>query len=123
MISATTDHLDRIDSAIIDRPSRFDRKYHFNLPGVEERYAYLNNWQRSLASEMGWQPEQVQIVAQATDGYSFAYLKDLVVSSVMNWMRDSNNVYVAVILAQSVILRQQMRTETATTAAALHECD
>ena len=111
IILATTNHPDRIDSAIMERPSRFDRKYHFNLPSIEERSAYLENWQRSLSSETGWQSDQILVVAEATEGFSFAYMKELVISSVMSWMRSNNESFVAVLLAQSKILKLQMKTE------------
>ncbi len=111
IILATTNHPDRIDSAIMERPSRFDRKYHFNLPSIEERSAYLANWQRSLSSETGWQSDQILVVAEASEGFSFAYLKELVISSVMSWMRSRTESFVAVLLAQSKILKLQMKTE------------
>jgi DNA replication protein DnaC len=47
VVLATTNHADRLDPAILNRPSRFDRKYYFNLPGVEERRAYVMAWNRS----------------------------------------------------------------------------
>ncbi len=47
VVLATTNHADRLDAAILNRPSRFDRKYYFNLPGVEERRAYVVNWNNS----------------------------------------------------------------------------
>ena len=49
IVLATTNHPDRIDNAIIDRPSRFDRKYHFDLPTSAERQRYLEAWQERLA--------------------------------------------------------------------------
>lgn len=116
IILATTNHPERIDSAIMDRPSRFDRKYHFNLPSVEERSTYLGNWQRTLESETGWRADQVLLVAQATEGYSFAYLKELVISSVMSWMRNSGESFAAIMLAQSMVLKLQMKTENANVA-------
>ena len=33
---ATTNHPERLDASILDRPSRFDRKYHFDIPGPAE---------------------------------------------------------------------------------------
>jgi SpoVK/Ycf46/Vps4 family AAA+-type ATPase len=45
---ATTNHPERLDPSIVDRPSRFDRKYHFELPGPDERRAYVSLWNRSL---------------------------------------------------------------------------
>lgn len=47
VVLATTNHADRLDPAILNRPSRFDRKYYFNLPGVEERRAYVMAWNSS----------------------------------------------------------------------------
>jgi hypothetical protein len=38
---ATTNHPERLDPAVLDRPSRFDRKYPFDLPERPERQAYL----------------------------------------------------------------------------------
>jgi AAA+ superfamily predicted ATPase len=111
IILATTNHPERIDSAIMDRPSRFDRKYHFNLPSIEERRAYLGNWQRNLSNETGWQADQVLIAAGATEGFSFAYLKELVISTVMSWMRHSDRDFAALMLEQATILNQQMRTD------------
>ena len=111
IILATTNHPERIDSAIMDRPSRFDRKYHFNLPCIEERRAYLGNWQRNLSNETSWQADQVLSVAGATEGFSFAYLKELVISTVMSWMRNSDRDFAALMLEQATILNQQMRTE------------
>jgi len=46
IVLTTTNHPDRIDPAIIDRPSRFDRKYHFHLPTRQERQEYLTVWRR-----------------------------------------------------------------------------
>jgi AAA+ superfamily predicted ATPase len=34
---ATTNHPERLDLSIVDRPSRFDRKYPFDLPELPER--------------------------------------------------------------------------------------
>ncbi len=47
LVLATTNHADRLDPAILNRPSRFDRKYYFHLPGVEERRAYVRSWNSS----------------------------------------------------------------------------
>ncbi len=111
IVLATTNHPDRIDSAIIDRPSRFDRKYHFNLPSLEERKDYLASWQNRLSSESGWLSSEVLAIAEATDGFSFAYLKELVISTVMNWMQNNDANFATVMLEQSRVLQHQMKTE------------
>jgi hypothetical protein len=46
---ATSNHPERLDPAILDRPSRFDRKYHFDLPGPRERARYVEAWNHRLA--------------------------------------------------------------------------
>ena len=51
-VLATTNYPERIDPAIIDRPSRFDRKYLFDLPSTDERLAYLERWARGLEAEL-----------------------------------------------------------------------
>jgi len=83
IVLATTNHPERIDPAILDRPSRFDRKYHFDLPELPERTAYLAQWQRRLATKTGWSSDAVGPLAVKTAGFSFAYLKELVVAALM----------------------------------------
>lgn len=113
IVLATTNHPDRIDSAIIDRPSRFDRKYHFHLPTLEQRREYLSSWQQRLGDEAGWKSQEIDALALSTDGFSFAYLKELVISAVMKWMHNSSADYTAIATAQATVLRQQMKTEMA----------
>jgi SpoVK/Ycf46/Vps4 family AAA+-type ATPase len=42
VVLATTNHPENLDTAILDRPSRFDRKYNFDLPAEAERLAYID---------------------------------------------------------------------------------
>src|SRR2546423_2000599 len=48
VVLATTNHPERLDTAILDRPSRFDRKYNFDLPAVAERLAYVSAWNKEI---------------------------------------------------------------------------
>jgi hypothetical protein len=48
VVLATTNYPEKLDSAILDRPSRFDRKYYFELPAAAERRAFIEMWNRSL---------------------------------------------------------------------------
>ena len=111
IVLATTNHPEKIDSAIIDRPSRFDRKYHFNLPAQAEAIKYLQSWKRQLSIEMQWTEDEVVQLASACDGFSFAYLKELIISSVMVWMHKQTVPFVSVALEQADVLRTQMKTE------------
>jgi hypothetical protein len=83
---ATTNHPERLDPSILDRPSRFDRKYPFDLPELTERTAYIAMWNESLKPSLRLSNEGVAKVSEATDGFSFAYLKELFLSSKMRWI-------------------------------------
>ena len=100
-----------IDSAIISRPSRFDRKYHFKLPSLDQRSEYLQFWQDRLAEETAWSVGDVEPVASLCEEFSFAYLKELVISSVMHWMQDNDVCFVDVLRDQAKMLQKQMKTE------------
>jgi SpoVK/Ycf46/Vps4 family AAA+-type ATPase len=90
MVIATTNHPENIDSAILDRPSRFDRKYNFPLPELEQRVRFLEIWKDKLqgsgAVGGSWDNSSIMVVAQQTEGFSFAYMKELMVSSLLQWI-------------------------------------
>jgi SpoVK/Ycf46/Vps4 family AAA+-type ATPase len=112
---ATTNHPERLDPAIVDRPSRFDRKFYFNLPGSEERFRYLLLWNAQLREAMRLSDEDANTIAAQTEGFSFAYLKELVLSSMMHWInRPHPGEFGAVVREQIEPLRAQM-THTAHT--------
>ncbi|BAY64556.1 ATPase central domain-containing protein [Calothrix brevissima NIES-22] len=109
---ASTNHPERLDPAIRDRPSRFDRKYHFDLPDNSVRQAYITMWSDRLKPEMRLSPQAVTHIATMTDGFSFAYLKELFLSSMINWMGNmSNNGIEAIMVTQIAILREQMESK------------
>ncbi|MEZ6138142.1 MAG: ATP-binding protein [Pirellulaceae bacterium] len=112
IVLATTNHPERIDPAIIDRPSRFDRKYHFNLPTYSERLEYLMSWQAQLANETGWSDGDLTRISHACEGFSFAYLKELVISSVLRWMQASTISFAETMMSQAADLGGQMKTES-----------
>ncbi|KAH7394500.1 proteasome-activating nucleotidase [Pyrenochaeta sp. MPI-SDFR-AT-0127] len=89
LMIGSTNHLDKLDPAISKRPSRFDRKYHFKIPGEEERRLYAEYWRGKLVkNETVEFPEEVSgIVAKLTEGFSFAYLKELFVMSLLSLVR------------------------------------
>ncbi|THZ95151.1 P-loop containing nucleoside triphosphate hydrolase protein [Aureobasidium pullulans] len=84
-IIGSTNHLDRIDTSITKRPSRFDRKYHFKAPAEQERLLYCRYWQKKLQSTpaINFTEEVCQAVAEATEGFTFAYLKELFVQTLL----------------------------------------
>ena len=86
VVLATTNHPEKLDPAILDRPSRFDRKYQFNLPAAAERRAYVEAWNNRLEAELRLSENGVNAVVQQTENFSFAYMKELFVSATMSWM-------------------------------------
>jgi hypothetical protein len=111
---ATTNHPDRLDPAILDRPSRFDRKFHFDLPAPAERRAYLARWNDSLEPSIRLAESEVDSVVAASEGFSFAYLKELLVSSLVTWfeVRDADRLG-AVVASMAPRLRSEMASKPA----------
>ena len=110
---ATTNHPDRLDSAIVERPSRFDRKYHFELPAFPERKAYLELWNDTLIAGMRLSDAATTQIAELTEGFSFAYLKELSLSSMIRWMVAMEPGAMEKMMIEQVAgLRQQMVSAT-----------
>lgn len=89
LIIGSTNHLDKLDPAIARRPSRFDRKYHFKIPGEKERRLYAEYWRNKLTynKTIDFPEELASLVAKLTVGFSFAYLKELFVATLLRLMR------------------------------------
>lgn len=85
LMIGSTNHLDRLDPGISKRPSRFDRKYHYKIPGHRERILYAEYWKKKLEknSSVDFDPAICEVVAKLTDGFSFAYLKELFVQTLL----------------------------------------
>jgi AAA+ superfamily predicted ATPase len=110
VVLATTNHPEKLDPAILDRPSRFDRKYYFNLPAEHERRAYLVSWNQSLEPGLKLSEPAISKLVEATDGFSFAYMKELFLSSMMQWMAESGKGKMDIVMLNRVtVLREQMK--------------
>jgi AAA+ superfamily predicted ATPase len=112
---ATTNHAERLDPSIVDRPSRFDRKYHFDLPNAHSRQEYIAKWNARLEPALRMSPDEIDSVATATSAFSFAYIQEVFVSAMMRWMatRDTRGIATAA-NEQVALLREQMATRSAT---------
>ena len=109
---ATCNHPERLDASILERPSRFDMKYHFDLPADQERQSYTRLWNDSLQSELRIPADRLDEIVRLTDGFSYAYIKELFLSSVMRWISDQHaGGMIAVMETQVAALRRQMRSE------------
>ena len=107
----STNHLDRLDPGIAKRPSRFDRKYFFPNPDAKEREAYCRYWQAKLEragrggggdsgdggddgkgkkgkGAVEFPDTMVPAIAGITGGFSFAYIQEAFVASLLAIARD-----------------------------------
>jgi hypothetical protein len=111
---ATTNHPEKLDVAIVDRPSRFDRKYPFTLPAVPERVHYMEAWNATLRPALRLDDEPIMAVAQAAEGFSYAYIKELFFSSMMKWIASGKpHAMKEIMLEQVEVLRSQMASNPA----------
>jgi hypothetical protein len=78
VVMATANDLSKLNEAITDRPSRFDRKWEIPLPTEEMARKYLQNWYgKSITAK-----NLNVIVKSAIDNkFSYAYLKELYITS------------------------------------------
>ena len=112
IVLATTNHPQKLDTSILDRPSRFDRKYYFQLPDEAERSAYIAKWNEDLQLELRVSDAAAQKVVNETEGFSFAYMKELFVAAMVQWMSSGGNGSMDdVIIAQTELLRSQMKSK------------
>ncbi len=111
---ASTNHPDRLDTAILNRPSRFDRKFVFGLPEVAERKNYLSRWNESWDSSLKLSEAGLDLAAEGTQGFSFATLKESMLSATMAWIETQVVGSMDRILAEQVaVMRAQNHKPTA----------
>lgn len=77
LIVATSNDPAKLDPALTERPSRFDRKWVFRLPNAEARSGYLR-W-RLAKTALAPADATIARVAKETGGHSYAMLQELVV--------------------------------------------
>jgi len=118
LLIGTTNHFDRLDPALSNRPSRFDRKYIFENPSLPERVAYSLYWKNKLKtnSRIDFPDKLPQQVADRTDGFSFAYLKEAFVSALLTLAGDDEKKlsFADVLIEQIDLLRKELHGEPAT---------
>ncbi|MEW9701973.1 AAA family ATPase [Paenibacillus sp. SI8] len=80
-VIGTTNYPDRIDPALMNRAGRFDRAYEIKLPDEELRLTYLE--QKGMDKLLN--KEMMRTTAKLTEGFTFAQLNELYVSSALEW--------------------------------------
>jgi len=86
LLISSTNHLDRLDPGLSNRPSRFDRKFAFKDPTMSERIMYCQYWKRKLASNksISFPKALVEHIAAITEDFSFAYMKEAFTSALVS---------------------------------------
>ncbi|MDX2009198.1 MAG: ATP-binding protein [Myxococcaceae bacterium] len=84
-VIATTNHPEKIDRSLLDRPSRFDRKFHFPLPDAATRRAFLTRLDSESTVGLRLSGEGLAALVERTQGFTFAYLKELHLSASLRW--------------------------------------
>ncbi|KAF5322585.1 hypothetical protein D9619_000648 [Psilocybe cf. subviscida] len=111
LVVGTTNHFERLDPGLSTRPSRFDRKYNFDDPNEHERTLYAQYWQRKLESnkDVDFPDSLVVRIAQSTERFSFAYLKEAFVSALVTLVgiEGPKPTFESVIIKQIDSLRKQ----------------
>jgi ATP-dependent Zn protease len=110
--------VDKIDEALLKRPSRFDRVFHIGLPALPERREYCRRMltRLPLADRLadGFDLESLSDrVAQSTNGFSPAYLKELFVSAGLVRAQAGAEMldeqFANAVLEQTSIMRKHLR--------------
>lgn len=91
LMVASTNYLERLDPGLANRPSRFDRKYLFPLPDLEERTLYAQYWHRKLAKsapKIDFPDSLCRPIAKITQEFSFAYMQEAFVAALLDLARN-----------------------------------
>ena len=85
LMVGSTNHLERLDPGISKRPSRFDRKYLFPDPDMDQRVEYCEFWRRKLSDneEIEFPVKLNKAIASITKGFSFAYMQEAFVAALL----------------------------------------
>ncbi len=108
---ATTNHPERLDPALVERPSRFDRKVTFDPPGRGLRLEFLRRQTEGWGE--GSRPDERQLgaLADGTEGFTFAYLKELCIGALTTWFyADRERPMAQVLTEELATLRRQIAT-------------
>jgi hypothetical protein len=114
---ATTNHPEQLDAAMLERPSRFDRKYNFALPAQREREAFLRDWFSRRPAHTRPTELVLKRVSEECNQWSFAYLKELCMAATMQLVLESDGSQSAIdeaFVSQSKALRAQMSSRKVT---------
>lgn len=85
---ATTNHSNKIDPAIADRPGRFDRIVEVGLPDKEQRYHIIRQHLKPMDVAPTVNREALERLAKNSDGLTGAWLREVVQTALIAMIKD-----------------------------------
>ncbi len=77
---ATSNHIETVDKALSERPSRFDQVFRLSRPDYQKRIEILKN----LAGRIPISDSVMEYIAERTDGFTPAHLQEIANSMVIS---------------------------------------
>lgn len=102
VIIATTNYAEKIDDALKNRPSRFDRRIKIDLPSDSARFAILKN----ALTKKGYNISDEELQKLKTSGFSGAELEEVVITAQMEAMHNKESLNLQHLTNATAFLRQ-----------------
>lgn len=105
LVIATSNEPEKLDPALLHRPSRFDRIWTVPLPGFEQRLALLQKRGGIYFSEPA-----LRDVAQRAQGFSMTYVQEIIVSTLLECAHSGKHPSDQDLMESLATLRAQRRS-------------
>jgi hypothetical protein len=116
LVLASSNHPERVDTALLHRPSRFDRVFRLGLPELAERREYCERQLDRLSDRLSPDLDREELVrqfAEQTAGFTPAFLKEALLSAVLDRVQRGevrlDRSFTGAVLEQVELLKRQIR--------------
>lgn len=83
LVLATTNYPEKLDPALVNRPSRFDRKFELQLPSEDLRREFLRKFVDKWPKSRRPNSKQIAKLARKSEGFAFVHLKEMCVDALV----------------------------------------
>ncbi len=97
LLLASSNHPEKIDEALLKRPSRFDRVFWIKLPEWEERYEYTRLFMNKDGTHKRLNDDLKKYIktfcediADETGGFTLAYIKEALVGAILEYIHEGH---------------------------------
>jgi SpoVK/Ycf46/Vps4 family AAA+-type ATPase len=104
LVIATTNEPGRLDPALLQRPSRFDRVWTFPVPDASQRLLLLQKKGRPYFSD-----RVLEEVAEKSTNFTMAYVQEILVNALLNCAHDGRDPDDASLMASLKTLKAQRK--------------